>query len=57
MERGQPVRREHRTQEAQAHAKGREITIKRKVEHIIHKKIGTIGQCNSESADSRRHKG
>lgn len=55
--RGQPARREQCTQEGEAQAKGREMTIKRKVEHLIHNKDGTIGQRNSYEADPRRRKG
>jgi Uncharacterized protein conserved in bacteria (DUF2188) len=42
---------------AEAQAKGREMAIKRKVEHFVHNKDGTIGQRNSYGADSRRRKG
>jgi Uncharacterized protein conserved in bacteria (DUF2188) len=42
---------------AEARAKGREMTIRRKVEHLIHNKDGTIGQRNSYGADPRRRKG
>jgi hypothetical protein len=42
---------------AEAQAKGREMAIKRKVEHLIHNTDGTIGQRNSYDSDSRRRKG
>jgi hypothetical protein len=42
---------------AEARAKGREMAIKRKVEHRIHNKDGTIGQRNSYGSDPRRRKG
>ena len=42
---------------AEAQAKGREMAIKRKVEHLIHNKDGTIGRRNSYGSDARRRKG
>jgi hypothetical protein len=42
---------------ADAQAKGREMAIKRKVEHLIHNKDGTIGRRNSYGSDPRRRKG
>jgi len=42
---------------AEAQAKGREMAIKRKAEHLIHNKDGTIGQRNSYGPDPRRRKG
>ena len=42
---------------AEAQAKGREMAIRRKVEHLIHNKDGTIGRRNSYGSDPRRRKG
>jgi hypothetical protein len=42
---------------AEAQAKGREMAIKRKVEHLIHNKDGTIGRRNSYGSDPRRRTG
>jgi hypothetical protein len=42
---------------AEAQAKGREMAIRRKVEHLIHNKDGPIGQRNSYGSDPRRRKG
>ena len=42
---------------AEAQAKGREMAIKRKVEHLIHNKDGTIGRRSSYGSDPRRRKG
>jgi uncharacterized protein DUF2188 len=42
---------------AEAQAKGREMAIKRKVEHLIHNKDGAIGKRNSYGSDPRRRKG
>jgi Uncharacterized protein conserved in bacteria (DUF2188) len=42
---------------AEAQAKGRAMAIRRKVEHLIHNKDGTIGQRNSYGSDPRRRKG
>jgi hypothetical protein len=42
---------------ADAQAKGREMAIKRKVEHLIHNRDGTIGRRNSYGSDPRRRKG
>ena len=42
---------------AEAQAKGREMAIKRKVEHLIHNRDGTIGRRNSYGSDARRRKG
>jgi hypothetical protein len=41
----------------EAQKQGREMAIKRKVEHLIHNKDGTIGQRNSYGSDPRRRKG
>jgi hypothetical protein len=42
---------------AEAQAKGREMAIKRKVEHLIHNRDGTIGRRNTYGPDARRRKG
>jgi hypothetical protein len=42
---------------AEAQAKGREMAVKARVEHHIHKKDGTVGQRNSYGNDPRRSKG
>jgi hypothetical protein len=42
---------------AEAQAKGREMAIKRKVEHLVHNRDGTIGRRNSYGSDARRRKG
>lgn len=42
---------------AEAQAKGREMAIKRKVEHLIHNRDGTIGRRISYGSDARRRKG
>jgi uncharacterized protein DUF2188 len=42
---------------AEAQAKGREMAIKRKVEHLIHNKDGAIGKRNTYGSDPRRRKG
>jgi Uncharacterized protein conserved in bacteria (DUF2188) len=40
----------------EAQAKGREMAIRRKVEHLIHNKGGTIGQRNSYGTEPGRRK-
>jgi hypothetical protein len=40
----------------ESQAKGREMAINRKVEHLIHNKDGTIGQRNSYGHDLRWRK-
>lgn len=42
---------------ADAQAKGRQMAMKAKVAHHIHKKDGTIGQRNSYRNDPRRSEG
>lgn len=44
---------------AEAQAKGREMAIERGVEHIVHRKDGTIGERNTypRARDPRRSKG
>ena len=42
---------------AEAQKKGREMAVKRKVEHLIHEKDGTFGQRNSYGSDPRTRKG
>jgi hypothetical protein len=42
---------------AEARAKGREMAIRRKVEHLIHNTDGTIGRRNSYGCDPRRRTG
>jgi hypothetical protein len=42
---------------AAAEAKGRAMAMARKVEHLIKKKDGTIGERNSYGSDPRRTKG
>jgi hypothetical protein len=42
---------------AEAQAKGRDMARKAKVEHLIHKEDGSIGQRNSYGNDPRRSKG
>jgi Uncharacterized protein conserved in bacteria (DUF2188) len=42
---------------AEAQAKGRQMALRRKVEHLIHNKGGAIGQRNSYGRDPRKRKG
>jgi len=42
---------------AEAQAKGRDMAIDRKTEHVIHKKDGTIGAKNSYGNDPKSSKG
>jgi uncharacterized protein (DUF2235 family) len=42
---------------AEAQAKGRQMAIKRKVEHLVHNKDGSIGKRDSFGSDRRRRKG
>jgi uncharacterized protein (DUF2235 family) len=42
---------------AEAQAKGREMAIKRRVEHLVHNKDGSVGKRDSYGRDSRRRKG
>ncbi len=42
---------------AEAQAKGREMAIKRKVEHLIHNKDGTVSKRNSYGSHPRQRKG
>jgi hypothetical protein len=42
---------------AEAQKRGREMAMKARVEHHIHKKDGTIGQRNSYASNPRRSKG
>jgi hypothetical protein len=45
------------TTKAEAQARGRQMAMKAKVEHHIHKKDGTVGQRNSYGNDPVRSKG
>ena len=42
---------------AEAQAAGRALAMKRKVEHVIKKKDGTIGAKNSYGGDPRKSRG
>lgn len=46
----------HETKSA-AQKRGRELAILRKVEHLIHKRDGTIGERNSYGNDPERRPG
>jgi hypothetical protein len=45
------------SKKTEAQAKGREMAIRRKVEHLVHNRDGTIGQRKSYGSDPRRRKG
>jgi hypothetical protein len=42
---------------AEAQRRGREMAVQRKVEHLIHRANGTIGERNSYGGDPRRRPG